>query len=244
MTVERPAVIVQNEAGRSPVVLTCEHASNFLPARYGQLGLAGRELRRHIAWDVGAASLAEALSTALDAPLFLGTHSRLLIDLNRPPGVASSIPERSEATDVPGNRGLDAEERQYREHTMFWPFHERVARFLDQRSTPTLLVAIHSFTPVYMGERRAWHAGILFGLAEAFGADVARSLGREAGLMVGTNVPYTISRTSDYSIPIHGDDRGIPAILVEIRNDLLGDAASVEGWRDRLSVALQPWIVR
>jgi predicted N-formylglutamate amidohydrolase len=241
---ERPPVVVRNESGRAPLVLTCEHAANFIPARYGRLGLPPAELERHIAWDIGAAPLAEALSHALDAPLFLGTHSRLLIDLNRPAGVASSIPLRSEATDIPGNHALAADERRWREQALLAPYHERIKRFLDARNGPTLLVAIHSFTPVYLGEQRPWHAGILFGAAAAFGTAIAEALAREPGLVVGTNVPYRITREGDYTIPVHGDDRGIPAILVEIRNDLLGDAAAAAHWCDRLAGALQHWIAR
>jgi len=241
---EHPPVAVRNEAGRSPVVLTCEHAANFVPARYDRLGLPPAELDRHIAWDIGAAALAEALSQALDAPLFLGTHSRLLIDLNRPAGVPSSIPERSEATDIPGNRGLAPDERRWREQALLAPYHARIAAFLDRRRGPTLLVAIHSFTPVYLGERRRWHAGILHGTAEAFGTAVAQALARATGLEVGTNVPYRITREGDHTIPVHGDDRGIPAILVEIRNDQLGDAAAVALWCAHLAAALQPWIAR
>jgi predicted N-formylglutamate amidohydrolase len=241
---ERPAIVVRNEAGRSPVVLTCEHAANFIPARYARLGLPPQELERHIAWDAGAAALAEALSQALDAPLFLGTHSRLLIDLNRPAGVASSIPLRSEATDIPGNRDLAADERRWREQALLAPYHARIASFLDRRSGPTLLVAIHSFTPVYLGERRPWHAGILYGAAAAFGEAVAATLAREPGLTVGTNVPYRITREGDTTIPVHGDDRGVPAILVEIRNDLLGDATAVARWCARLAGALKEWSAR
>jgi predicted N-formylglutamate amidohydrolase len=241
---EHPPVVVRNEAGRSPVVLTCEHAANFIPARYARLGLPPAELERHIAWDVGAAALAEGLSHALDAPLFLGTHSRLLIDLNRPAGVTSSIPLRSEATDIPCNGELAADERRWREQALLAPYHARIAEFLDARSLPTLLVAIHSFTPVYLGEPRPWHAGILFGAAAAFGTAIAEALAREPDLNVGTNVPYRITREGDYTIPVHGDDRGIPAILVEIRNDLLGDPAAVARWRDRLAGALEQWIAR
>jgi predicted N-formylglutamate amidohydrolase len=237
----RPPVVVRNEAGRSPVVLTCEHAANFIPARYGRLGLPPAELERHIAWDVGAAALAQTLSRTLDAPLFLGTHSRLLIDLNRPAGVASSIPTLSEATAIPGNRDLDPDEQRWREESLLAPFHARIAGFLDRRAVPTLLVAIHSFTPVYLGERRPWHAGILSGKAAAFGAAIADALAREPGLEVGTNVPYRITREGDYTVPVHGDDRGIPAILVEIRNDLLGDADAVARWCARLAAALQEY---
>ncbi len=79
-----PAVEMVNAAGRSPIVLLCEHASCHIPADYGRLGLPEAEVKRHIGWDIGAADVARGLSARLDAPLFLGTYSRLLIDLNRP----------------------------------------------------------------------------------------------------------------------------------------------------------------
>ncbi|MBV8399523.1 MAG: N-formylglutamate amidohydrolase, partial [Acetobacteraceae bacterium] len=116
-----PAVVAVNETGRSPYVLVCEHASNYMPARYRGLGLAAPELQRHIAWDIGAAPLARCLSALLDSPLFLSGYSRLLIDCNRPPLAPTSIPVRSEATEIPGNQGLDDAERERRANTFFWP---------------------------------------------------------------------------------------------------------------------------
>ena len=108
MSAAPAAVTVVNEHGTSPIVLLCEHASNHIPAEFGQLGLASHELQRHIAWDIGVASLARQLSAALDAPLFLAGYSRLLIDCNRPLDVPSSIPELSELTPIPGNTKLTA----------------------------------------------------------------------------------------------------------------------------------------
>src|SRR5262245_12393517 len=77
--------------GRSPIVLLCEHASSYIPPEYDGLGLGAADLERHIAWDIGAAEVTRHLSAMLDAAAFLGTYSRLMIDLNRPPGVRSSI---------------------------------------------------------------------------------------------------------------------------------------------------------
>ncbi|KAB0678470.1 N-formylglutamate amidohydrolase [Aureimonas leprariae] len=239
--VEPSPVEVANEGGRSEVVLVCEHAANRLPASYGGLGLPPADLARHIAYDIGAAALTRRLSTRLDAPAFFGTLSRLLVDLNRPFGVPSSMPVLSEATEIPGNRDLSEGERERRRRIVFEPFHATLADFLDRRDAagrPTRLVAVHSFTPVFLGKARPWHAGILFEPPEAYGRAVLQALRAEGGLEVGENEPYRIDRTEDYAVPVHGTDRGYPAVLVEVRNDLLGTPAEVERWADRLARAL------
>ena len=233
-------VETRNPGGRSDIVLLCEHASNHIPAEYNDLGLTAADLTRHIAWDPGAAEVTRQLSDALDAPAYLGAFSRLLIDLNRPTEATSSIVTRSEATDIPGNIDLTPDERQRRIDEIFRPYHAAVSASLDKRQNagrPVRLVSIHSFTPVYLGEARPWHAGILFGEAETFGMAVLDRL-RSPGLTVGANVPYQSSRDEDYGVPIHGDDRGIPAVLIELRNDLINDPAGVSEWADRLMTAL------
>lgn len=237
-----PAVEVLNESGQSDIVLLCEHASNHMPAEYGRLGLEPRHLERHIAWDIGAAKVTRRLSALLDAPAFLSGYSRLLIDLNRPLDVPGSIPLRSEDTDIPGNAGIDAAERARRAQRMFAPFHDRVAAHLDHRARegrPTRIVTVHSFTPIFLGVARPWHAGVLFErgskLAEAIMSNLRET---DPSLNVAPNEPYVISRDSDYAIPIHGDDRGIEAVLIEIRNDLISDEAGAGEWAARLAAAL------
>lgn len=221
-------------------MLLCEHASNHIPAEYQSLGLTDADLYRHIAFDLGAAELTRRLSDRLDAPALLGTFSRLLIDLNRPLGATSSIPRRSEDTVIPGNVDLSSEEVARRATMMFGPFHARVAAHLDRRQLerrPTRLVTIHSFTPVFLGITRPWHAGVLFDRATEFGTDMVARL-RAPGLSVDANVPYRTDRVEDYAIPIHGDDRGIPAILIEIRNDLLASTTGINDWADKIDESL------
>ena len=239
---ERSAVEVINEAGKSQIVLLCEHASNHIPRAYRTLGLDASQLNRHIAWDIGAAGLTRLLSRRLDAAAFLGTHSRLLIDLNRPLTSSSSIPVCSEDTDIPGNAGLDAGERERRARTIFTPFHDRVAAHLDRRTRagrPTRILAIHSFTPVFLGVSRPWHAGVLHGAVDTFALAILRSLQTDHGLHAGANVPYAVSRDDDYAIPVHGDDRGLPSALIEVRQDLLDSESAQEAWSVRLATTLQ-----
>lgn len=237
-TVDWPeAVEFVNPHGRSPFVLTCEHASRHIPSEYRGLGLLDAEIARHIGWDIGAAAVTRRLSALLDAPAFLSGYSRLLIDLNRPLDAESSIPLRSENTEIPGNRDLDAAERARRAERMFHPFHAALAAHLDDRARqerPTKILAIHSFTPVFKGVPRPWHAGVLFSHSRDWGEALVKELGRD-GLTVAANEPYVIARDEDYTIPIHGEDRGLPALLIEIRQDLIADEAGVREWAERLA---------
>jgi predicted N-formylglutamate amidohydrolase len=224
-------------------VLLCEHASNRIPEAYAGLGLGPRDLGRHIAWDIGAADLARGLSRRLDAPLVLSGYSRLLIDCNRPPGAPTSIPARSEDTDIPGNLGLDAGERARREAAYFAPFQAAVARLLDRRAAArrrTVVVGVHSFTPVFLGVARPWLAGVLYAGAERFGRALVERLGAELGpTAVGDNEPYRIEpEEHDYTVPVHGDARRLDAALLEVRQDLIASAAEADAWAARLAPIL------
>ncbi|WP_246526902.1 N-formylglutamate amidohydrolase [Plastoroseomonas hellenica] len=234
---EPPAFTARNLTGTSPCVLLCEHASNRMPRCLGTLGLAAADLGRHIAYDIGAAPLAEELARHLDAPLFLTGYSRLVIDCNRPPGVPTSIPERSEDTAVPGNRDLDPPMRRLREATLFEPFHAAVTAHLDARrarARACCVIGVHSFTPVFHGQRRPWEAGVLYGAARSFALPIMEGLAA-LGLHVGDNEPYSIAVDEDYTVPVHGDGRGVPALLLEIRQDLLADVAAARLWAHRLA---------
>lgn len=234
-------VEVLNIDAMGPVVLVCEHASKYIPIEYAGLGLSPTELVSHIAWDIGAAEVTRRLATLLDAAAFLGTYSRLLVDLNRPTEVTSSIPVVSEATEIIGNKSLPALERQRRVEGIFFPFHRHVADYLAHRQQsrrPTILLSIHSFTPVFLGERRPWHAAVLFHGASNLGEQLIFQLRQESDLIVGANVPYSVSRDGDYTWFVHGEDRGNPAALIEIRQDLIGDDAGVDDWSRRLARAI------
>lgn len=240
---EGSAVTVLNERGTSPYLLICEHASNYIPTSYDSLGLATEDLERHIAWDPGAADLARRLSATLDAPLFLSGYSRLLIDCNRPLRSPGSIPVRSEDTNIPGNRELTPTEKSRRAATYFLPFHERIARFLDDRlaaGRPSIILSVHSFSPIYLGARRIWHVGVLYGQAKALASKLIQRLETDPKLIVGDNEPYKINPDDDYTVPIHGDARDIPAVLLEVRNDLLVHASDIEAWATRITETLCP----
>ena len=239
---EPPPYAVVNPDGASPYVLLCEHASNRIPRALGDLGLPEAERRRHIAWDIGVSALSQHLSRTLDAPLFMANYSRLVIDCNRPVAAPSAIPEVSETTEIPGNLDLAPAEKAQRIDTLFRPYADAVSRHLDRRQKEgrrTLVVGVHSFTPVYFGKARPWHAGILYGEAAAFGAALMRGLRADATLTVGDNEPYNIHPDEDYTVPVHADRRGLPGVLIEVRHDLIDTLAGVEAWGERLTACLE-----
>src|SRR3954470_7693404 len=162
---EVPPVFEENAAGRSAFLLTCDHYGRLIPRALGDLGLSANELTRHIAWDIGIAGVAGQLSKHLDAHLIAQRYSRLVIDCNRPPCVASSIPVLSEATTVPGNEALTRAAAEARRQAIFAPYHRRIAEVIDARlreHRPTVLVSLHSFTPIYAGIARPWHVAALY----------------------------------------------------------------------------------
>jgi predicted N-formylglutamate amidohydrolase len=238
---EAPPYGVINPDGASDLLLLCEHALPRIPRRLAHLGLPKSERLRHIGWDIGALSLARDLSARLDAPLFHTGYSRLVVDCNRPLDNPSLIPETSETTAIPGNRGLGASERTERLETFFHPFHAAVSRRLDLRTAAdkqTFVVGIHSYTPVYMGVVRPWHAGILYAGAAEFSGRMIRALAQEEGLEIGDNEPYRVDH-DDYTVPVHGDARGLPGFLIEVRHDLISTAQGVAAWAVRLERCLR-----
>jgi predicted N-formylglutamate amidohydrolase len=235
-------VLEKNAAGRSPFLLTCDHYGRLIPRVLGDLGLPASEMERHIAWDVGIAGVAEPLAKALDAHLVAQRYSRLVIDCNRPPQAPSSIPLISEATTVPGNDGLTRESAEERRQMIFEPYHRRIAEVIDRRlgaGMPTVLVSLHSFTPVYAGIARPWHIGTLYQRDTRLPPLLLKLLRMEADLVVGDNEPYAVSDTTDYTIPVHGEARGLMNTGIEIRQDLIADGSGQTQWAERLARIFQ-----
>jgi predicted N-formylglutamate amidohydrolase len=231
-----------NAAATSPYLFTCDHYGRIIPRALGDLGVPEGELERHIAWDIGIAGVAEQLSDHMNAHLVVQRYSRLVIDCNRPPGVASSIPRISEATVIPGNEGITPEAAEIRRHEIFDPYHRRINEIIDareHRGQPTVLVALHSFTPVYAGIARPWHIGTLYHRDRTLPQLLLQHLRAEGDLVVGDNEPYAVSDTTDYTIPVHGEMRGLINTGIEIRQDLIGDQSGQHQWADRLARILR-----
>ena len=233
-----PPVHEVNAGGQSPFLLTADHYGRVLPRALGDLGVAEGELVRHIAWDIGIAGVAERLAGMLDAHLIAQRYSRLVIDCNRPPGVASSIPVISEATAIPRNEGISEQERKARRREIFEPYHRRIDAAIDRRlhvERPTVLVSLHSFTPVYAGVARPWHIGALYNRDSVLPQLLLKHLRAEGYLVVGDNEPYAVDDLTDYTIPVHGEARGLVNTGIEIRQDLIADQSGQQQWAERLA---------
>jgi len=235
---EPPPVELVNAQGGGSAVLVCDHASNRVPRRLASLGLDSARLADHIAWDPGAADVARRLSVELDAPLVLSGYSRLVIDCNRPLHNAGSIAEQSAGITVPGNRGLSQAARQMRIDSLFRPYHDAIDRLLDRRTRrPTLLLSIHSFTPILHDRQRPWHIGISHWRKGELAALLLGALRRNQDFVVGDNEPYPIEDDIDYTVPVHGEGRDLPSVMIEIRNDGIRTTVDTLAWAERLARA-------
>ena len=235
---EPKPVTFDNETGQSVFFLTCDHAGQAIPRHLDRLGLPEHETRRHIAWDIGVGAVGRQLSKLLDAAVVLQTYSRLVIDCNRDPKVPSSIPEISETTEIPGNRGLTEAARTARIDAIFRPYHDTIAAALDRRDAEgrtSVLVALHSFTPVFKGVARPWHAAVLYNRDARLARSLFELLQAEDGLVVGDNEPYRVTDLTDYTVPVHGERRGLLHVEIEIRQDQITEPAGQVAWAKRLA---------
>ena len=227
-----------NEGSASRVLLVCDHASCRVPAALGDLGLSETERTEHIGWDIGAGAVARRLSALLDAPAILAGYSRLVIDCNRPLGAPDRIPPVSDTVPVPGNMDLDPGAVDARIAEIFQPYHDAIAAALDRMSAGgrvPFLVAVHSFTPQLAGgDPRPWEIGICWDKDQRMSIPLIERL-RAEGLKVGANEPYDFGVLTDHTLPVHAEHRGLPSLLIEIRNNEIRAPEGVEVGAVRLA---------
>jgi predicted N-formylglutamate amidohydrolase len=238
-----PPVEIVNRNGASPFVLCCEHAGRQVPAVLGDLGVGPADMDRHIAYDVGAEEVARQLAAILGAPLFLQRYSRLVIDCNRPFGAPDLTPPVSDGTPVPVNTGLTDADKRMRYDAIHAPFHDTLSAYLDERAAArkaAVLIAVHSFTPRLMGgPDRPWHLGALSNRDPGFALALLDVFGAQnPGIPKAHNEPYFVDDLHDYTIPVHAEARGLPHVLLEIRNDLIRDDAGQTRWASLVAAAL------
>jgi predicted N-formylglutamate amidohydrolase len=238
---EPPAFVEINANGRSAFVIAVDHASSRIPRRLATLGLDQKELTRHIAWDIGALAVAKRVSALLDAVLLAQNYSRLVIDCNRDPLTAASIPTIAEFTPIPGNANLSAEEVTARRSEIFEPYHRAIRRVLNERLAEgrvTILVAQHSMTDMFKGVAREMHAAVLYNRDQRLAHQLLKALRRDGALHVTDNQPYFLSDETDYTIPRHGEARGLLHVEIEIRQDLISGESGQMEWAARIASAL------
>jgi predicted N-formylglutamate amidohydrolase len=239
---EPPAVTVRHAQGAARLVFSCDHASNRIPRAFGDFGLTPEQRADHIAWDIGAARVAELLSDAFDAPAVFSGYSRLVIDCNRRPEDASSIPPVSDGVAIRGNENLAQTARMERIETFFHPFQNAVAAMMARPSpgAARALLSVHSFTPRMNGFDRPWAIGALWERDDRIAAPFMGALAARRDVCVGDNLPYSFSQPRGYTLDAHAWERGIACMGIEVRQDLIADEAGARRWAAILIEALRP----
>ena len=219
-------VAVENPRGRGEVLLVCEHASRRLPKRYGTLGLSEDALASHIAWDPGALAIARRMSKRLDATLIFQRFSRLVYDCNRPPESPAAMRDVSEIFRIPGNENLSAAEKALRTASLYLPFQGAIREEIATRQAKgieTVLVTVHSFTPVYFGRQRAVEIGILHDRDSRLADAMLEAAGDAGPYRVERNEPYGPADGVTHTLELHALPGGLLNVMIEIRNDLIAD---------------------
>ena len=241
LTADLPPFVLTGTDRPGPVCVVCEHASAAIPGPLADLGLSPEHRLSHAVWDIGAADLASGIAERLNAPLLVAGVSRLVLDLNRPPEARDAMPELTEVIAVPGNRNLTPADRQTRAEALYAPFHDALAGMLDWVQSP-VLVTVHSFTPVWKGQKRGAEIGLLH---DADPALAEMMLSAAAGdFRTELNVPYSAKDGVTHTLAKHGTARGIPNVMIEVRNDLLADDAAIAEMADVLRAMIVPALER
>jgi predicted N-formylglutamate amidohydrolase len=237
--------IIENATARGRIVLVCEHASNHIPARWGDLGLTDAQRRAHIAWDPGALGLSRGLARRLDAVLIHAPVSRLVYDCNRAPDMPGAMPARSEVHDIPGNATISAAERWERTEAVYLPWHNAVHGLIMQRvalGLAPVVITIHSFTPVYFGRPRS----VEFGIIHDADPSLAHAIHRAAGqtrLDARLNEPYSALDDVTHSLRVLATPYGLPNAMLEVRNDLIADQQAEEAMAETLAPVLNMGLI-
>ncbi len=236
-----PAIVIEGAAD-SKLLLLCDHARNWIPPEYDALGVAGADLQRHIAFDIGAEALTRSLADRLGAASVFATYSRLLIDPNRGEDDPTLIVPESDGTPVPGNASVDDAERQRRTLRYYAPYHQAIDDIIAARMAagrPPLIISIHSFTPYWKGMPRPWHIGVLWDTDPLLAQRLLTALAADPSIVVGDNEPYSGKAPTNSTLHRHASARNLPHVLIEIRQDLIADEVGVLHWADRLAPILR-----
>ena len=230
-------VNVHNEKAAHPIILVCEHASAFIPPQYNQLGLSSEASISHIAWDPGASAVAHHLANAFNAVLIESAISRLVYDCNRPPDAISAIPTRSEIYDIPGNVDLSIAERENRINTYYRPFESMLTNAIAQHPGQAVILTIHSFTPVFNGQKRDVEIGVLHDTDSRLANAIVANAN---GFNIQLNQPYAPEDGVTHTLKVHGIQNKLLNVMLEIRNDLISEAAL----QKKVASKIQQWLIQ
>ena len=226
---------------RTGILILCDHAENTIPEPFANLGLRSEDLNRHIAYDLGAAPVAERLAKLLSAPALISCFSRLLIDPNRGLDDPTLIMQISDGLVVPGNAALDEAAIAARVARYYTPYHQAIEREIDAgiaAGKPPVVVSVHSFTQAWKGVPRPWSVGVLWDKDPRLALPLLEGLRTIPGILVGDNAPYTGQLKGD-TLYRHGTRRGLAHALIEVRQDLILGPEGQAEWATRLAEVLR-----
>lgn len=240
---------IENANGSAPVLIVCDHASNRVPLALNNVGLSKADLQKHIAWDPGTEHIGQYMSEKLDATAFFATYSRIVVDVNRGERSPECMREVSDHIVVPGNQNLTAAQKRQRLDEIFFPYHRALTAQIKsyrKKGIVPLIVSLHSFTPEMDGFKRPWEIGVLWNKEEALARRVIDNLcAQNPGMTVGENEPYTLKQAnlSKNTIKTHAEDTGLPYIIVEFRQDLVGSKRDALKWGRIFLEAIAPILI-
>jgi predicted N-formylglutamate amidohydrolase len=243
---EPPPFRVENQRGEGAGLIICDHASNRVPRALKDLGLKKNALKQHIGWDIGAEDASLHMGRALDMPVVLAQYTRLLVDLNRAPHHLECIPEVSDHVKIPANANLTKKDREKRLKEIFWPYQNKIGKLVDRMTAKKqvpIILAIHSFTPEMDGVKRPWHISVLWRKEDKIAKQLVREIrSNHPDLLVGENQPYSLfsEKFPGSTLSRHAEERGLPYVFVEFRQDLIDTKQKAIHWADILLQALQP----
>ena len=244
MNLENSNIEVLRGKVAAPYLFVCEHASRHIPDEFHHLGLDEDARMSHVAWDPGAETMTRHLNETLDCPAVLSKVSRLIYDCNRSPEAKDAVPEKSEIYEIPGNVNLSNKERSYRVDGYYRPFEQAVSTALDGLNSAPALVTIHSFTPVYNGRNRDVELGILHDEDSRLADAMLTVASDHTSLNVQRNEPYGPADGVTHTLKLHGVNRGILNVMLEVRNDLLQTPGQCIAVADMLAGLLDSALAR
>lgn len=237
---EHEAFEIAGDPRAGPFVLTCEHASNRLPAGFEAAPDDRPFLADHWGWDVGAADLVRDLAARTGSCAVFSRFSRLVCDLNREPGEHDFVVTEVEGHALALNRGVDAAERRRRRALWFDPYHDAVDRVLGERcaaGSEVRVCSVHTFTPVWRGNPRRLEVGVLFDAHEAHARSLCAALARE-GFATALNEPYSGYEGLIYAARRHGRAHRVVYLEIEVRQDLVDTPSRARAVGERVARAL------
>ena len=232
------AFSVYKPTSLNKIIILCDHASNYIPKTYKNLGLKLSDVNKHIGWDIGALKVAKKISKNINCSLIHSCFSRLLIDCNRSLKSQGAFVKKSEDITIPGNKNVSKKEKLLRAKKYYSPYHDQINKIIKKKLNDKIvpiLVSIHSFTPIYFGKSRPWHIGLLQRKDQRLSSIFTKEIKKNKKIVLGINQPYKLDLAGDFTIPFFSESYGLPHVLIEIRQDLLIKNKSINFWSNLIS---------